>query len=595
MILRSEPPKSSIRGVSAAPGIAVGRAHVIDRGRFATPRRRLEGDSVEFERARLENAIEASRTELIAIRDQLEVEGAATFRMLLDAHVAMHDDVMLVESAVAMMRDEQINAEWALERVLASIKQQFESVSDGYFRERAGDVEQVGERILRQLVGRVSLLPSVQGDAVLVATDLSPADAVQLAKSRPAAIVLELGSPTSHTAILARAMEIPCIVGVVNATRRIAHGDNVVVDALRGDVILDADEAMLTRVEERSRRYRHFTGKLRERRSLIPEMQDGTLVELSANVELASEVSIANLDGVAGIGLFRTEFLYLGRVTPPTEDEQLEVYADVLRAADERPVIFRVFDFGGDKLPFASFGARPSNPALALRGLRFALTRPDLLLAQLRAILRASVHGKARIMFPMVATIADLRRAKQFVHDAIAQLESEGIAHSATPIGTMIEVPSAVALADHMAAEADFFSVGTNDLVQYVLALDRSDPKLFSRGRLYDPAVLRTLHQVAIAAEKAGIPFAMCGDMAADPVALPLVVGLGFRSLSMSLSQMPLAREILSRINIKETRKLAKDALACATASDVGQLLVRKMGASLEEVWHEQGIDPALL
>jgi phosphotransferase system enzyme I (PtsI) len=595
VIVRSEPPKASIRGVSAAPGIAVGRAHVLDRGRFATPRRRIDADTTEYERGRLEQAIETSRTELCAIRDQLDVEGAATFRMLLDAHVAMHDDVMLIESAVTLMKAELINAEWALERVIASIKEQFESVSDGYFRERAGDVEQVGERILRQLVGRVSLLPMVQGGSVLVATDLSPADAVQLSQSRPAAIVLELGSPTSHTAILARAMEIPCIVGVANATRRIAHGDTVVVDALRGDVILDADDAMLARVEERSRRYRHFTGKLRERRSLVPELQDGTVVELSANVELASEVLIANLDGVAGIGLFRTEFLYLGRANPPTEDEQVDVYADVLRAAEQRPVVFRVFDFGGDKLPFASPVARPSNPALALRGLRFALTRLDLLMTQLRAILRASVHGKARIMFPMVATIPDLRRAKQCVLDVQAQLKADGVPFAEVPIGTMIEVPSAVMLADHLAKEADFFSVGTNDLVQYVLALDRSDPKLFSRARLYDPAVLRTLAHVAKAAEHASVPFAMCGDMAADPIALPLVLGLGFRNLSMSLSQMPLAREILSRVNMVQVHALAKDALECATATDVGRLIVQRLGTSLEEVWSENGIDPSSL
>lgn len=595
MILRSEPPKSSIRGVPAAPGIAVGRAHVLDRGRFATPRRRIDADGVEYERGRLETAIEASRTELLTLRDQLEVEGAATFRMLLEAHIAMHDDVMLVESAVRLMRDELINAEWALERVLVSIKDQFESMSDGYFRERAGDVEQVGDQILRKLVGRVSLLPAVESGAVLVATDLSPADAVQLSQSKPAAMVLELGSPTSHTAILARAMEIPCVVGAVNATRRIAHGDTIVVDALRGDIILDADAAMLARVEERTRRYRHFTGKLRERRSLVPAMQDGTVVELSANVELASEVLIANLEGIAGIGLFRTEFLYMGRMSPPTEDEQVDVYSDVLRATEGRPVVFRVFDFGGDKLPFASLGARPSNPALALRGLRFALTRPDLLTTQIRAILRASVHGNARLMFPMVATIPDLRRARAAVADAMDQLRREGIEFREIRVGSMIEVPSAVALADLMAKEADFFSVGTNDLVQYVLALDRTDPKLFSRGRLYDPAILRTLHQVSTAATAASIPFAMCGDMAADPIALPLVVGLGFRHLSMSMSQMPLAREVLSRVQFDVAKKLVAEALQLPTAADVGRLIVERLGGDLDEVWAENGIDAASL
>lgn len=594
-MLRSEPPKSSIRGVPAAPGIAVGRAHVLDRGRFATPRRRIDASGVQYERSRLEAAIESSRTELATLRDQLEIEGSATFRMLLEAHIAMHDDVMLVDSAVRLMREELINAEWALERALVDIKGQFESMSDGYFRERAGDVEQVGDRILRKLVGRVSMLPAVQDGGILVASDLSPADAVQLSHSKPLAIVLEHGSPTSHTAILARAMEIPCIVGVANATRRIAHGDTIVVDALRGDVILEADASMLARIEERTRRYRHFTGKLRERRSLVPAMQDGTIVELSANVELASEVLIANLEGIAGIGLFRTEFLYMGRMSPPTEDEQVDVYSDVLRAAESRPVVFRVFDFGGDKLPFASAASRPSNPALALRGLRFALTRPDLLMTQVRAILRASVHGNARLMFPMVATIPDLRRAKAAVAEAMADLRKEGIAFAEVPVGSMIEVPSAVALADLLAKEADFFSVGTNDLVQYVLALDRTDPKLFSRGRLYDPAVLRTLHQIATAASAAQIPLAMCGDMAADPIALPLVVGLGFRNLSMSMSQMPLAREVLSRIQLASTRQLVAEALMQPTASDVGRLIVQSMGSDLDEVWAENGIDAASL
>jgi phosphotransferase system enzyme I (PtsI) len=460
-----------------------------------------------------------------------------------------------------------------------------------YFRERAGDVGHVGERILRSLTGSAVVFPKFEGPTILVASDLSPADAALLIRQPIEALVVSDGSATSHTAILARTLEIPAVVGVAEIMRLVGTGDLILVDALRGEVVLEPDEAERDRAEERSRRFKLFTGKLRARRGVRTETRDGARIDLSANIELPAEAAIAVEEGADGVGLYRTEFLYLDRETMPTEEEQLQVYSDVVRVLAPRPVIFRTYDLGGDKLPLSDRQPRGPNPALGLRAIRLALARPDLLRAQVRAVLRAAVYGPVKLMLPLVTCVDEVRQARALIESWRAELEVAGIDHRPVPIGIMIEVPSAVVMADVLARECDFFSVGTNDLVQYALALDRTNPQVAYLARTLDPAILRLLHMTVVSARMRELPITMCGDMASDPIALPLVLGLGFRSLSMPTGAIPLAREIIARVDTQEAHECSMRALACTTADEVEKLVVGRFRKTLGEVWSEQEID----
>lgn len=578
-------------GVAAAPGIAIGRAQILDRGRLVVPRVRIDEAAVPREIERLHAGVEAVLAELTELRARHDGPEGHTFRPIIDAHLAMHRDPLLLEGCERAIRDARTRAEWAVRTVVDGLESQLRGASDPYLRERAADVMHVGDRILRALLGHDTELPPMQPGAIVVARDLGPADAAQLVRTAVEGLVLELGSASSHTSILARTLGIPAVVGIADAARLLSGGDVVVVDALRGEVLVGPKGAELERAEARARRYRLYTGRLREKRGVPCATRDGVSIELSANVELPSEAALAAHEGAAGIGLYRTEYSFMERGGPPSEDEQARVYSDVARVAAPRPVVFRTFDLGADKLASVSAPFRANNPALGLRGLRLGLLRSDLLLAQLRAILRSAVHGEVRLMFPMVAGPADLRRARALVDRAVCELTDEGLPHRRVPVGVMIELPSAVAMADVLARECDFFSVGTNDLVQYTLAVDRGDPKLVALARSYDPAVLRLLDATARAAEARGIPLAMCGDMAGDPVTLPLVIGLGFRSLSMPLPQIPLARELIACLDVGDVRALAREALELATAEEVAQLLVARLGDVLGEVWEEQGVE----
>ena len=504
--------------------------------------------------------------------------------------LAMHRDPLLISECERSIREAHMAAEWAVRTVVDGLEAQLRAASDPYLRERAADVAHVGDRILRALLGHGTELPTMEPGSVVVAVDLGPADTAQLMRTPVAGLVLELGSATSHTAILARTLGIPAVVGIADAARLLSRGDVVVVDALRGEVLVAPDSATLSRAEERARRYHLYTDRLRAKRGVPCETRDGVRVELSANVELPSEAALAGHEGAAGIGLYRTEYLYMNRDAPPTEAEQVRVYSDVARVMSPRPVVFRTFDLGSDKLASVTAPFRAANPALGLRGLRLALLREDRLLVQLRAILQSAVFAEVRLMFPMVAGVADLRRAQALVDRAARELTDEGVPHRRVPMGVMIELPSAVAMADALGRECDFFSVGSNDLVQYTLAIDRGDPTLAGLVRSYDPAVLRLLDATARAAEARGIPLAMCGDMAGDPVTLPLVLGLGYRALGMPLLQIPLARELIACLDAGEVRAIAQEALTLATAEDVAALLVARLGDVLGEVWEEQGV-----
>lgn len=585
------PNRRTLRGLCASPGIAVGPVTIFDRRSVPIPRRTIGSAEIEAEEQRLMQALATSRRHLEEARDALDPVTAVEHRWVLEAHLLMHRDELLVGEAVAAIR-KGLNAEWAVRSAVEAITRRLASAREPYLSERVRDVEQVGEHVLRVLTGTTAQLPSLDRPTILIASDLTPAEAARLPRDRVLALVTDGGSSSSHVAILARALGIPAVVGVEGVTRTLSPGDRAIVDALRGEIVVEPDEDETRRAEERARRYRLFTRRLRSCEGAPSATADGTRVELCANVELEAEVEQACAQLSDGIGLCRTELLCL-HGEPPSEEEQAALYARIAARCSPRTATLRTFDFGADKLsawgdPATSCGA---NPALGLRGLRLSLALPELLRTQIRAMLRAASAGPVRILFPMVCTLDDWSSARAIVGRAQRELEAEGVPHRSVPLGAMIEVPSAVIMADALARECDFFSVGTNDLTQYTLAVDRHNPRVSNLVRALEPALLRMLDIVRRAAARVAIPVSVCGDLAAHPMAIPVLVGLGYRSLSVPPVAIPVAREVLRRIEIRRCEELARDCLDCGTGAEVERRVGREMRDDLGDIWEEQGIE----
>ncbi len=583
-------PRIAIAGIAACPGVAVGPVRVLDRRGQNVARGSIRARSVPAEMRRLERAVESSVASIEEVRAALEASHGPKYAALLDPHVHMHGDAMLLEGARRAIETEHVSAEWAVRSTVDALKQPLLAAEQPYFRERAEDIEQVGQHILRALRGDRPDLPTPDEPVVVIATDLSPADAAALWGTSVVGLVTERGSATSHTAILARALGIPAVVGAPLVARRSVGASVAVVDGVRGEIVLDPGRKERSDAAARGERFRAFTSGLRAQGDAQIGTEDGHGVELWANVELPPEATAAAQADVPGIGLFRTEFLYLNRTKPPGEDEQAEVYGSVVAALGGRPVVFRTFDFGGDKLlRFRPVPPGP-NPALGLCGIRFSLAVPDLLRCQLRALLRAGARGPVRVLFPRVGSLDELLAAKAVLAECRAELEREGHEVAALPVGTMIEIPSAALTADRLAQHCDFFSVGTNDLVQYTLAVDRGDPAVASLSRSLDPSVLFLLDRARRAASDHGIAITMCGDMAGDPIALPLLLGLGYDRLSIPLGTRPFARAAVRRVAISEARALAHEALGLPTAGAVRALVVERFRGALGELWEAQGV-----
>ena len=579
-----------LRGIAASPGVAVGEVSVMDSHTFRIPHRRIHREDTAHEVGRLRLAIEASRRELEDIRDRIGDDAPADYRLILDAHLMMHRDELLIDWAIQAIEGDEVSAEWAAEQAVGRIKRHLAQSTEDYFRDRAADVEHVGKRIIAELVGKSSSLPPMSENAILVIEDLHPADAAHLFEQPVAGLVTGLGSATSHTAILARTLEIPAVVGVTEILERAGSGDLAIVDGLRSVVVLAPEAQEIERAKARARRYQHFTRGLRARSRAQTESQDGVKVDLMANVDLPAEAALATEENAQGIGLYRTEFLFMNRQVPPNEDEQYMVYRDIAAVMGDRPVTLRTIDMGGDHLTLEPGSHSTPNPALGLRAIRLALAEPGLLETQLRAILRAAAHGKVRVMFPLVSGVGELRRARAALERAQQELTARREPFGQVEVGAMIELPSAVIMADQLAAESAFFSVGTNDLVQYTLAVDRSNPEVAYLADPLDPSVLRLLQMAVAAASRASIPIHMCGDMAADPICLPVVLGIGYRSLSVPLTALPLVREVLRRTSVQEARLLAQKALAAGTGQEVKALVEEHFEDALSELWEEAGL-----
>ncbi|HEY7500456.1 MAG TPA: phosphoenolpyruvate--protein phosphotransferase [Vicinamibacterales bacterium] len=564
-----------LTGLGVSPGIGIGKALVLKRG-TRDLRFRVPPWLVDRELDRLDAARVRSREQIEQIKQRIATSAGAPHAYLFDAQLLMLDDGMLCGRAAETIRTERLNAESALQRALEYISSLFEQTEDPYLRERKGDVADVVGRLtmnLRAAGDPTDLFNELEGPLVLVAHEVTPSVIAQLDWQRLAGLVTDAGSWTNHTAILARSLHVPTVACLHHASAVVAPGALVAVDGTTGEVIVEPDPDTLEQIETRQRRRHAYEQSLDEYRDLPAITEDGVEIRLEANIETPDDTARARERGAEGIGLFRSEFLLTaggpGAIARLTEDAQYDAYRRLVESAAPRRVTIRTFDVTEGQLRIDPPQGEAARSPLGMRGVRLSLATEEVFQAQLRALLRAAAHGPLRIMFPFVSGLEELRAARAAIVRAADALRERGLQVPAVPIGIMIELPSAALTADLLASEADFFSIGTNDLIQYCLAVDRTDDRL---ARLYEPlhpAILRAIRLVVRAGRRARIPVAVCGEMAADPVLITLLVGLGLRELSMAPTAIPLAKRVIRALRASDARLAAKRALTARTAAEI--------------------------
>lgn len=573
--------RRALGGTAASPGIGIGRAYVIDPRRFHVPRREIAGDEVEDEVTRFVEGLGRTHDHLEAIKNRLP---HGEHRQILEAQQMMLRDPDLTTRVEELIRGEQISAEWAVDRVATEIRETLERADDGYFRERGSDIAFLAERVLLQISGEEGELLPPPG-SVVIAHDLSPADTAELARAQVVGIVTGGGGQTSHTAIMARSLEIPAVVGVENILAYVQSDDMVIVDAIEGVVVVRPETAELDQWQSVRARYDVFEDRVQREHGLPGIARDGTHIVLRANVALEAEVASARFHGAEGVGLYRTEYAYMDRDAPPTEDEHYRNAKHVLHKFAPHPVVFRTFDLGSDKpTRLIRYDEREHNPAMGLRALRLALRERDMFITQVRGLLRAAVHGPLRIMLPLVSGVSEMRDGFAVIAEAKAQLAHEGIAHASdVPLGIMVEMPSAAMVADALAKHVDFMSIGTNDLIQYTLAIDRTNDEVGYLYRPLHPAILRLIHRISSAGKAAGVSVSLCGEMAADPRYTWVLVGLGVRELSMHPSAIPVIKNIIRGSTLSDMESLAREVLDFEDADDAERRVLEIMESRFPE------------
>ncbi|MCE9583203.1 MAG: phosphoenolpyruvate--protein phosphotransferase [Planctomycetes bacterium] len=577
-----------LKGTPVSPGIVIGEAFLLDLEEYRMPRRAVVPEHIEAEVARFQSAIDKVVAE---ITEDVKRLAAAMpeddLHKIFEGHIAIAQD--LVVSVIDSIRKYRFTPEHAVSKKIRTIVKQLTSRDDpgGFAARIVADFTDVEKRLLRALFGqREQSHNGVHQKSVIFARDLTPSQTISLDRSKILGFVTEGGGRTSHTAILARAQGIPAVVGIENVTRDVSGGDMVIVDGTKGIVIVEPDEETLRKYRTLEKNFIQFERRTAEEMRTQPsETRDGIAVSLLANIELAEEAENAKDYGAGGIGLFRTEFLYTDPRNPPGEKQQFDAYVSVLKAFPGRPVTIRALDIGADK-DLIGGTAPERNPFLGCRGIRLLFDRMDLFRTQLRAILRASSFGKLRLMFPMVSTVEEIKQAKAIVADVREELDGEGKTFDPEmPIGIMIEVPSAAIAADILCTEADFLSIGTNDLVQYVMAVDRMNEKISSLYQPANPAVLRLLRSVIDAGARAERPVSMCGEMSGDPLFTALLLGFGLRSFSAVPSALPEVKKVLRSVTVPEAKQIAQDALALTDAHQVTEFLTEKTKRIIPELF----------
>ncbi|HDC9990125.1 TPA: phosphoenolpyruvate--protein phosphotransferase [Staphylococcus aureus] len=563
-----------IKGIAASDGVAIAKAYLLVEPDLTFDKNEKVTD-VEGEVAKFNSAIEASKVELTKIRNNAEVQLGADKAAIFDAHLLVLDDPELIQPIQDKIKTENANAATALTDVTTQFVTIFESMDNEYMKERAADIRDVSKRVLSHILGVELPNPSmIDESVVIVGNDLTPSDTAQLNKEFVQGFATNIGGRTSHSAIMSRSLEIPAIVGTKSITQEVKQGDMIIVDGLNGDVIVNPTEDELIAYQDKRECYFADKKELQKLRDADTVTVDGVHAELAANIGTPNDLPGVIENGAQGIGLYRTEFLYMGRDQMPTEEEQFEAYKEVLEAMDGKRVVVRTLDIGGDKeLSYLNL-PEEMNPFLGYRAIRLCLAQQDIFRPQLRALLRASVYGKLNIMFPMVATINEFREAKAILLEEKENLKNEG--HDISDdieLGIMVEIPATAALADVFAKEVDFFSIGTNDLIQYTLAADRMSERVSYLYQPYNPSILRLVKQVIEASHKEGKWTGMCGEMAGDETAIPLLLGLGLDEFSMSATSILKARRQINGLSKNEMTELANRAVDCATQEEVIELV----------------------
>ncbi len=568
-----------LKGIAAAPGISIAKAYKIGKEEFDIPREPIRPDEISLQIQLFEEALIATRKEIIELQKRIAADMGQEEAQIFDAHLLVLEDRMLIEEVISRLKKEQIKVAFIFSEVLKKYIDVFSKIEDEYLRERTADLNDVGKRVLRHLLGKEHKgLKDLKERVVVVAHDLSPSDTAAMHKQLVSAFVTDIGGKTSHTAIMAKALEIPAVVGSVEATVKIKAGDTLIVDGSMGVVIINPDEETLRIYQEEEQKLIGVAERFVVVKDLPAVTTDGHKVEIVANIELPEDIPAVKVHGGEGIGLYRTEFFYMNRKDAPTEEEQFQSYKFVAEEMGSSSVIIRTLDLGGDKFLSQFEMPKEIQPFLGWRAIRFCLARPDVFKLQLRAILRASVYGKLRLMYPMISGIEELKQANAILEECKEELRRDRLNFNEDiEVGVMIEVPSAAITADLLAKEADFFSIGTNDLIQYSLAVDRGNEKV---AYLYDPAhpaILRMIKNIIDSGHADNIRVGMCGEMASDELFTLVLLGLSLDEFSLSPLAIPQIKYIIRSVSFEEAKSIANEALSLDTSKAVGSFMQAKL------------------
>ncbi len=573
-----------LQGIPVSAGVVIGKAFLLDRQKIVAKRVKIPSDNVDYEKKRLAKAIDKSAEQLNQVKEKIH-DKAHTF--IIETHLLILKDEELRKKAEESIEKDCVSAEYALSCAIKSYVRVFDNVKDQYLKERKSDIEHVGEKILENLSGKKKeALANIKGELVLVAHDLAPADTAQMSRKRFLGFITEIGGRTSHTAITARSLEMPAVVGVKDATEFIETGDPIIVDGIDGEVIVNPTPEEFKKFLEKQRKFKYFEHELLKIKDLPAETKDGYQLSLAANIEFPDELETVFSHGAETIGLYRTEFLYLNKASAPDEEEHFNTYKALALKGGLKSAVIRTIDVGGDKVDPNLHMEKELNPALGLRAIRFSLSNIYLFKMQLRAILRASHHGRLKILFPMVSGFDELQKANAMLKETKEELRNQGIPFDENiKVGAMIEVPSAAITADILAKECDFFSIGTNDLIQYSIAIDRGNEKV---AYLYDPlhpAVLRIIQQVIRTAHREGIRVSMCGEMAGDPLCTMILIGMKIDELSMNAVAIPTIKKIIRSISTEEATEVTYKVMTFTTSKEIKEYVSNKMMEKFPELF----------
>ncbi len=561
-----------LQGIAISPGIALGNVVLLDRTKMIVERIRVEDNVIEREKERFLGAVNRSKNQLLSIKENLDHGDTGEHLDILNFSIMMLEDELLSQEVLDFIGTEQVNAEWAINSVLTKKSEAFRKVEDVYMKERLADFYYLGERILRNLHGVHDEISYLAAESVLIAHDLSAVDVVSYAKHHVIGIVTDIGAFTSHSAIVAKSLGIPTVMGLEDITARVTPGDTIFIDGFKGTVILNPDKNELKKFKKRRADYIKLEKQLLKYAKLRGKTLDDVEISINANIEIIEELDLARSYGAEGIGMYRTEFLFTNSVYFPDEDEQYENYQKVVSALDSPIVTIRTLDIGGDKFPVGMEPSKRLNPALGLRGIRFSLQEQDMFRKQIRAILRSSAENKIRILIPMISKLSEVLDTKKIIKEIAEELGTG----NTWEIGVMIETPSAAIIASDISEEVDFLSIGTNDLIQYTLAVDRINEHVSYLYTPFHPAILRLIAGVVDAAHKNNIPVSVCGEMASQLSCVPLLVGMGVDELSMNIHSIPKVKKLLNTITEKDSKEILENSLKLKTEFDI-RTYVRKV------------------